>query len=187
MFSFGASEVIAVAAVLIAVAGVFVPWWYQRNQLLLEQAIKSLERAYEALTDKGQGVSPPQADRLNWLTAARHIERYKRIKAKIVCAGTHRLLCEEHEEYWRHQFYLCLKESSRLPIGYYQRGPIEPQSAIIVHGFAEWPGGMRDPIEGTDTGKILTETPVILKRNYGLGFYLKSLPQWRGKVGDLEQ
>src|SRR5690606_20127266 len=134
--NFGPAEVIAVVAVIIAVVAVIVPWWYQRNQLLLEQAVKSLERAYEALTDKGQSVSPPAADRLNWLTAARHIVRYRKIKAKIVGAKTHKLLCEEHEEYWRHQFYLCLKDASALPLGYYQSGSIEPQSAIIVHGFA---------------------------------------------------
>ncbi len=171
---FDASDVIAVFAALVAVVAVLIPWWYQRNQLLLEQAVKSLERAYEALTDKGRSVSPPAADRLNWLTAARHIVRYKKIKAKIVCAKIHKLLCEEHEEYWRHQFYLCLKDSSTLPLGYYQSGPIEPQSAIIVHGFAEWPGSMRDPIDVTDTDKILRETPVILKRNFGLRFYLES-------------
>lgn len=171
-FSFGAAEIIAVVAVIIAVAGVFIPWWYQRNQLLLEQAVKSLERAYEALTDKGQSISPPAADRLNWLTAARHIVRYRKIKAKIVCAKTHKLLCEEHEEYWRHQFYLCLKDSTTLPLGYYQGGSIDPQSAIIVHGFAEWPGGMSDPIDAVDTHKILRETPNILNRSYGLRFYL---------------
>lgn len=170
---FDASDVIAVFAAFVAVVGVLIPWWYQRNQLLLEQAVKSLERAYEALTDKGQNISPPSADRLNWLTAARHIVRYRKIKAKIVCAKIQKLLCDEHEEYWRHQFYLCLKDSPMLPLGYYQSGSIEPQSAIIVHGFAEWPGDMSDPIDAVDTQRMLIETPNILNRNYGLRFYLE--------------
>ncbi|WP_397474235.1 hypothetical protein [Pusillimonas sp.] len=178
-FSFGAAEIIAIVAVFIAVAAVFVPWWYQRNQLLLEQAVKSLERAYEALTDKGQKASPPAADRLNWLTAARHIVRYRMIKDKIFWAKTHRLLCEEHEEYWRHQFYVCLslgRERHALHRDYYKSGEIEPQAAIIVHGFAEWPGGMCDPIDTVDMKKTLAETPSILQRNYGLRFFLESLP-----------
>lgn len=179
---FDASDVIAVFAALIAVVAVLIPWWYQRNQLLLEQAVKSLERAYEALTDKGQSISPPAADRLNWLTAARHIARYRMIKAKIAGSRTHRLLCEEHEEYWRHQFYLCLKDASLLPLGYYQSGPIEPQSAIIIHGFSEWPENKRDPINDTDTAQILEKTPIILKRHYGLGFYLESLPAWKDRA-----
>lgn len=181
---FDASDVIAVFAALVAVVAVLIPWWYQRNQLLLEQAVKSLERAYEALTDKGRSVSPPAADRLNWLTAARHIVRYKKIKAKIVCAKTQKLLCEEHEEYWRHQFYLCLNQGPERHVlhpAYYKGGEIEPQAAIIVHGFAEWPGSMRDPIDVVDTNKILAETPIILQRNYGLRLYLESLPSRKDK------
>src|SRR5471032_1449226 len=95
------SMAVAVAAARIAWVAVQVPQKDAESKNHLDQAILSLERAYEALTDRGTHVKPVRPDRLNWLTAARHIETFKSLKA-LIHTPSHRLMCADHEEYWRH-------------------------------------------------------------------------------------
>jgi len=183
-----ATVTISVLAVIFTALGVFLPGWARRNDTLLKQAILSLERAYESLTDKGQHIAGPRADRLNWLTAARHIEDYKKIKNMISFSRSHKLLCEGQEEYWRHQFYLCLNKPSNLPGGYFEyqdngrRNRIQDVSAIIIHDFAEWPQGKADPLDTVDAVEILEKNPIILKRSISLNAYLRTLPDWKDKI-----
>jgi len=54
----------------------------ERDKEYLSQFKTSLEWSFNALTADGTEL-PPKADRLNWLTAARHILRAKKIKAQI--------------------------------------------------------------------------------------------------------
>lgn len=125
------------------------------------QAENSLAAAYDTLTNRGRSI-PPEPDRLNWLTAARHILRYKKLKQKL--RGVHHLVLDEVEEYWRHKVYLAVQPLERS-IGYYSgRGsrltddsaspladPIEPKSALVVLMFSEWPAGLIDPLDEITT------------------------------------
>lgn len=181
------STVFAGLSALVAAAAIYIPWRVQNSQEILHQAVLSLERAYAALSRNGKEVGPPAPDRLNWLTAARHIEQYRTLKTKVAL-DTHRIVCEEHEEYWRHLFYQCLEAPSVLTASYYRDKPqpnqrlgIEPKSAIIVHHFAKWPEGREDPIDKVDVKDILARGQV-LKGNYGLRQYLESLPGYREEV-----
>ena len=122
---------------------------------------------------------------MNWLTTARHLERYKKLKASL-SVGTHRTVCEEHEEHWRHKFYVCLDAPHQLSLAYYQEKPqpdqrlgIEPRSALVIHEFAKWPAGRDDPIDKVDAEAIV-ERGEVLKGNYGLRRYLETLPRLRG-------
>jgi hypothetical protein len=180
-----ASAVFAGISALAAAAAIYFPWRMQNSQEILNQALLSLERSYESLTQAGQQIQPPPADRLNWLTAARHIERYKRLRGKLTIE-THRIVCEEHEEYWRHKMYLCLDAPRQLTFSYYseqsqpaQRAGIEPRSALVIHEFAKWPEEREDPIDKIDAKAILARGEV-LKGNHGLRQYLESLPGYRG-------
>ena len=65
---------------------------------LLAQAQKSLEWAYNSLTNNGNDI-PPKPERLNWLTSARHILRHSKI-AKRIRSDTCRTVHAEHEEFW---------------------------------------------------------------------------------------
>ncbi|WP_431023541.1 hypothetical protein [Halomonas sp. H5] len=170
-----------------AAAAIYFPWRTQKSQKFLDQATLSLERAYEALSSNGQNIQPPASDRLNWLTAARHIEQYRRLKNLIKCKE-HQLVCEEQEEFWRHKFHVCLNGSRPLLIDYYQEKPepekklgIEPRSAVIIHAFAKWPDGKEDPIDLADIESMLKGGDV-LKGNIGLRLYLESLPSYREKI-----
>ena len=180
-----ASAVFAGLSALAAAAAIYFPWRIQNSQEILTQASLSLERAYAVLTKNDTEIRPPAADRLNWLTAARHLERYKKLKAKLT-VDTHRTVCEEHEEYWRHKVYVCLDAPYQLSLAYYkekaqpdQRAGIEPRSALVIHEFAKWPEGREDPVDKVDAQAIVARGET-LKGNHGLRQYLETLPEFRG-------
>lgn len=182
-----ASAVFAGASALAAAAAIYFPWRMQQNQELLNQAVLSLERAYKALSNDGENITPVVADRLNWLTCARHIESYKALKSRLRTT-LHRSLCEEHEEFWRHQFYICLDiPNIHSPIYYAeqpppkQRSSIEPRSALIIYALASWPEGKADPIDSVDIQRLMREYKP-LQGNIGLREYISSFPQFRGKT-----
>jgi hypothetical protein len=177
-----ASAVFAGVSALVAAAAIYFPWRMQQNHELLNQAVLSLERAYRAISNDGQTVRPVVADRLNWLTCARHIESYKALKKRIK-TRIHLSVCNEHEEFWRHQFYLCLDMHNIHQSSYYDESPpperksgIEPRSALIIYAFASWPHGKSDPIDSVDV-KALIEECDPLKGNIGLRTYLEKFPK----------
>lgn len=167
---------ISSVAAAAALFGAIVPWWNRRNELLLQQAILSMERAYAALTDSGTHNRSPRSDRLNWLTAARHIQRYKSIKRRIRFTPLYRLLCEEHESYWCHQFHIALK-GTESDLDYYgEKGTptaIDPKSAVIIHHFSEWASDERDPIHAVEMEQLLKERPIVAQRYWSLRLYLE--------------
>ncbi len=178
------SAIFAGVSALVAAAAIYFPWRIQNSQEILNQAVLSLERAYAALTNNGTETRPPAADRLNWLTSARHIERYKKLKAKLTFA-THHTVCEEHEEYWRHKMYVCLDAPNEFSLAYYKekrhpekRAGIEPRSALVIHEFATWPEGREDPMDKVDAKAIMKRNEA-LKGNFGLKRYLETLPGYR--------
>jgi hypothetical protein len=180
-----ATAIFAGLSAFVAAAAIYFPWKMQNDQEILNQAVLSLERAYATLSRDGSEIQPPAPDRLNWLTTARHLERYKRLKAKLT-SDTHRTVCEEHEEYWRHKVYVCLDARQQMSVAYYkekpqpdQRDGIEPRSALVIHEFAKWPDGRDDPIDKVDAHAIV-ERGEALNGNRGLRQYLESLPSYRG-------
>lgn len=182
-----ASAVIAALSALVAAAAIYFPWRLQQNNELLMQAVLSLDRAYKALSNDGKNVKPPIADRLNWLTCARHIESYKAVKAQI-STKLHRLLCEEHEEFWRHHFYLCLDIPNIQLSSYYSEQPapnrrpgIEPRSALIIYAFTRWPENKLDPIDAGDVKRLMREYEP-LRGNIGLRDYIGTFSQFRDET-----
>ncbi|MEB2318252.1 MAG: hypothetical protein OZ935_06220 [Pseudomonadota bacterium] len=173
-----ASAAFAGISALGAAAAIYFPWRKSQNQELQAQAVLSLERAFDALTAGGKEIRPPPPDRLNWLTCARHIVRYQSLKGRIR-TKLHRLLCEEHEEFWRHQFYLALDSKDLLQTSYYAEVPapqcrpqIEPRSALIIHAFAQWSEGKPDPVDSVDIDALLRDGKVLNGR-VGLREYLR--------------
>ena len=128
---------------------------YSIDKELLEQAILSLKWAYNSLTQKGMFI-PPKANRLNWLTSARHICRYNKISCEIK-SDIYNIVCAEHEEYWRHKFYLALDHKTLNNKAYFmdKRGSgfgenIALNSATIIDEFSSWPENKIDPIDDWD-------------------------------------
>jgi len=173
---------VASVAAVIAIFAITWPLRYQRNAALLDQAVLALKRAYDALTDEEVHAAPVPVERLNWLTAARNLETYKALKKKIR-VRVHRRIVEDHEEHWRHRFYLALRGPAYYQPSFYQRvGPPAPrehhrdgiqiESAIIVHAFAKWPKGRRDPIDHADFDEIFSNTDPR-PGNIGLKHYME--------------
>ena len=180
------SLLVAIVSAFIAVFAVYIPRRDNRDERILQQAILALERAYQSLTSDGKKVAPPSPDRLNWLTTARHIISYKSLKNRLK-ADFYKSLCEEHEEFWRHQFYLCLDMHKIHHAAYFEQGPpgmlppIEPRSAIVIYSFASWPKNKIDPIDSVDASSLLNDSNV-LPGNHGLSAYLEQFPHITGKT-----
>jgi hypothetical protein len=122
---------------------------------LLAQAKQSLKWAYNALTEEDTNV-PPRANRLNWLTAARHLLRHKKLAAQIR-SDTFKTVHSEIEEHWRHQFYLALDHNQLAEAAYFRpqqntRVPeqIFPVSAMVIVEFSAWPKDRQDPLDEVD-------------------------------------
>lgn len=182
-----ASSIFAGVSAFAAAYAIVVQTQNQESERYLNQCILTLQRAFEALLGDELVDKNLKADRLNWLTSARHIERFKEIKKKIK-REEHKLICNEQEEHWRHQFYLLLNDPPITLPNFYEeniqsgKAPIEPRSAIIIHDFAKWPESRPDPIEHADVDTILTRGKV-LEGNIGLRIYLESKETYRKILG----
>jgi hypothetical protein len=146
------SPAVAIASACIAWTAIKTPQRDRESKNHLDQAVLALQRAYNALTCDGENVRPVPADRLAWLTAARHIETYKVLK-RGVTEPSHRAMCEDSEEYWRHKFYEALDMHNIHEASYYSenraenRSGLQPTSLIVVYGFASWPEGKADLLD----------------------------------------
>ena len=122
----------------------------KKDEEIIKQAILALERAYEVLTDRETHISPPLKDPYNWLTTARMLVRYEKLKKRLR-SNLYKTICEAQEEYWRHKFYLLVKEPALYPISYFEQSgdktQIQPKSALVIFGFAGRKEGKIDPLD----------------------------------------
>ncbi|GAB2627861.1 hypothetical protein [Novilysobacter erysipheiresistens] len=132
----------------------------ERDKEYVSQFNKSLEWSFNYLTSDGTDV-PPKADRFNWLTAARHILRAKKIQAQIT-HKTYITIAEEIEEFWRHKYYLALADRSLRNWHYFMDKSksawpenIEITSALVVVEFSNWKEGMLDPTDSVDREALI--------------------------------
>lgn len=143
----------------------------ERDKEYVGQFRASLEWAFDALAPDGPGKAP-RADRLNWLTSARHILRAKKIRT-LIQHSTYATIADEIEEHWRHRFYLALSHEDLRDGHYYmdREHPTSPEnievtSALVVVNFTNWKDGMVDPTDEVDREALLGQ----LKGYYaGLG------------------
>lgn len=119
----------------------------------VEQLRLSLEHAYDSIAVISEEGDIPMDDRVSWLTAARHISRYWDMKRNLK-TGIFTTLCNEHEEYWRHRFYLLLNKmkngrffGTKHMIDEGHSEIVEPRSAAIVFAFAQWKNDDKDPTD----------------------------------------
>lgn len=126
----------------------------RRNDLLRAQAIISLERAWEVFSEGNPHAEMPVTDRLVWLTTARHLLSYRKLRSRMLFAATVSRALDDHEQYWRYRFYLILRPI-RFNLSFYLNGlepgkdeqRIEPRSAFVITEFSNWPAGLKDELE----------------------------------------
>jgi hypothetical protein len=126
-----------------------------RDKELLAQVQKSLEWAYNVLTDESERT-PPKPNRLNWLTCARHLFRGRKL-ADQIASPTYRTVYAEVEEYWRHKFYIALSHEELRNWTYFADASepdwpenIEISSALVIVDFSNWKQGTIDPTDEVD-------------------------------------
>ena len=150
-----------------------------RDKELVMQFQKSLGWAYDVLTDEGNSV-PPKADRIKWLTSARHVLRAKRLQEQIK-GDTYRTVADELEEFWRYKFYVALANDELRKWTYFANtnNPewpenIEISSALVVIDFSNWKHDASDPTDAVDRDYLINQASG-LKGGYagrGLEAYL---------------
>lgn len=159
----------------------------ERDKELLAQAQKSMQWAYDVLTANGSNI-PPLPDRLNWLTAARHLLRGQKI-AQQISGETYKTVYAELEEYWRHKFSLALADPCFLHESYYSRPEgsmwhenIEISSALVVVDFSKWRKTAVDPIDEVDRSDYIKNRSVLAGHaGRGLEAYMARLGKIRGE------
>ena len=134
----------------------------ERDKEYVSQIQKSLEWSFMSLTDDGLALFP-RPNRLNWLTAARHILRARKISAQVT-HPTYKTIAEEVEEYWRHKFYVVLSNPALRDWHYFmdKDSPgwpenIEISSALVVVDFSDWKDGVPDPTDAIDREKLIKQ------------------------------
>ncbi|WP_133491811.1 hypothetical protein [Alcanivorax sp. 24] len=127
------------------------------DKAMLNSCDDLLCRSYELLVKGRQGNGFPVSDRVQWLTSARYIMRYydakKRIKTK-----PYRVLVDNTEEVWRHEFYKALDFPEVMRSEYFyhdESGGIYPTSAMIIAEFSTWKEDVRDPVDDYDDERFL--------------------------------
>ncbi|MCR6652724.1 MAG: hypothetical protein NVV73_15150 [Cellvibrionaceae bacterium] len=183
-------------ATLISVVFVALNYWMARGKVksdselaqdkeICQQAILAIERAFEALSGDGEVESPPEPDRLNWLTASRQILKFKNLKSRLK-TELYKLVCSEHEEHWRHKFYLLLDKDSLSSPSYFQGADylpissenIDPTSALVIFNFMQWNPNQPDPLSDVNKDEIIGDG-YTLNGLHGFKRYLEILREQR--------
>jgi hypothetical protein len=145
-----------------------------KDKELLAQIKNSFEWAFGALTNDAKCI-PPEPDRINWLTSARHLLRAEKL-IKSIENQTYKIICAEVEEYWRHKFYMALSNDRLRSWDYYAdtKRPdwpenIEISSALVIIDFSNWKEGAIDPTDAVDREAMINSGQGIKGGNAGRG------------------
>jgi len=154
----------------------------------LDEAINLLERVYEIYTDDGVNLGPPRNDRLLWLVTARMILRYYRIRDNIN-QDDHKVIINEHEEYWRHKINTVLSSNSVLfdlayfmPSGDPYDGDVIHRDSIgVIFDFARWYDDTEDPLQGTDVISMFARGAVPIDQ-IGVEQYIEQFDEYHARI-----
>ena len=105
---------------------------------------------------------------------------------EVVKTDLYKLVCSEHEEHWRHQFYLCLDHKTLLSAPYYQGTDmtpfssenIDPKSALVIINFKQWDSELEDPLDEVDKDQLIKDG-YTLNGERGLRGYISILEEER--------
>lgn len=166
---------------------------YKASETFLNESIKILERAFEIFTDRGTNLNPPRNDRLVWLTTARMILRFNKLKS-IVSETEHLEIIDQHEEYWRFQFYKLINENTPNftkayfnPSGkLYSSDCIARNSMAVIFSFSEWKKGAKDPMDEADD-KLLFAKGVVSINQVGAIEFLTDYEKYWGEVQEIKE
>jgi len=184
---------LALAAFVLSLITLAVTWrknikdrQYNNDKELVEQLKLSLELAFKSLSTGENG--PPTNIRLRWLTAARHIARFRELQLSIK-TKLFKTICEEHEEFWRDKIYnlLAYIEDSNffrcINPDEMEEEKIDIRSAAVVYSFSVWKEGRPDPLDHMSLENIIVKYKLYspLHRHFW-GYVKKEKPTLADKV-----
>ena len=185
---------LALAAFILSIISLYITWrknikdrQYANDKDLVEQLKQSLELAFKSLAPNNEN-GPPTNIRLRWLTAARHISRYRELQSSLK-TSLHKTICEEQEEYWRDKVYNLLKriDDSRffesINPEEMEEEKIDLRSAAVVFSFSVWKEGRPDPLDKMSLEEIIKKYKLFspLHRHFW-GYVEKTAPNIAAKI-----
>lgn len=164
---------------------------YANDKELVEQLKQSLELAFKSLVTNNNDEQPPTNNRLRWLTAARHISRYRELQLSLK-TSLYKTICEEHEEYWRDKVYNLLARINNSSFfecinpEEMEKEEIDLMSAAVVYSFSVWKEDRSDPLDNMSLEEIIQKykellTPYRLHRPF-LDYVEKKVPSLAKRV-----
>jgi hypothetical protein len=158
----------------------------EASKTYLQESVSLLEKAYELFTQKG--TDPPANDRLLWLSTARMIVRFQRMRERISEAD-HLSVVDENEEYVRLKFYTLLGRNQDnftqayfCPSGdLYSPDNVARNSIAVVFGFSRWRERTPDPISDVDDVELLARGALPIDQG-GAQAYLEGYTEYWQKV-----
>ncbi|MBB1454490.1 hypothetical protein [Pseudoalteromonas sp. SG43-5] len=154
---------------------------------IIVQAKLSLGWAYETIEIDSES-NMPKADRLMWLTSARHILRYYNLRDSLK-TSMYKTICAEHEEYSRHKFYRMFSNSNFLFGSYFKKSDgsgysenIEVRSAMVLSIFSQWNASTVDPIDSFTKEELKEQNPYRGDLGRGIQHYQEILEDELSKM-----
>ena len=149
-----ASAMVAIISALFALIGLF--FTYRKNKFdkalaldkdLYSAAETKLKSAFDALVRDGLRNGVVENEPLNWVIAAREIEKYKKFKEKI-STDNYKMIVNSLEEYWSNKFYDVIGGINLIQEEYYSH--LHPGSVLIVYAFSSWKEDQRCLIDSVN-------------------------------------
>jgi hypothetical protein len=163
------------------------------SQKYLDESKLLLERAYTILTQSGEAKNPPRSDRLLWLSTSRMLIRYNKMKS-LITQKEHIAIADEHEEYWRLQFYSLLGQNKDnfttayfMPSGDpYEGDAISRNSIAVIFSFSRWRKDQNDPMDGIDDKKLFANGAIPIDF-YGVEEYIRQYKSYWKEVQAIKE
>lgn len=162
---------------------------FKSSEAFMSEAKNLLEKTHDLFCGGHDGELPDNS-RVLWLTVARMIVRYNKIKT-LIKAPSHIDIIEENEEYWRYKFYSLLDSHSAALSRDYFMSPEDPhggnkidkKSIAVIFDFAAWKGP--DPLDKIDDIRLFADR-IQLHNHLSLHGYLQEDGYW-DKVLDAQR
>ena len=197
IINYMADNWLPIASFTISIIALLITWKkniyerkYTNDKELLEQLKQSMSTAFESISKIHNKELVPFSDRLGWITAARHITRYRELRENLK-TELYRTICEEQEEYWRHKFYILMKLIDSKGFFSYidpdrmEKNTIDPKSAAVVYSFSQWKKTTKDPIEDLDLEELIKEYQLFSPINMHFRMFIENnFPGIAAKIKD---
>lgn len=156
------------------------------SETYLKESLSLLDKTYDIFVQ--EGTDPPASDRLLWLTTARMIVRFQKMRQQIIEVD-HIAIVNENEENTRFKFYMILgRNKANFSQQYFcpsgvQHGDanVHRKSLAVVFGFSRWKEDMLDPLDEVNDIELFARGALPIDQ-HGVEDYLEGYVEYWKKV-----